>query len=609
MNYRSDIDGLRALAVLSVVLFHFGFPGFYGGYVGVDIFFVISGYLISGIIIDECAEGKFSVVEFYRRRIVRIFPALFAMLGIVVLIGSYVLLPDELLDLGGQVLGASFFYSNAYFFKTANYFGGDSHAKFLLHTWSLSVEEQFYIIWPFLLVFFHKNKSAMKYSVATVAVIFFVLLSQYLVYIDQSFAFYMMPARFWEFAAGAVAVYVVRGNKLNGQASSILGVIGLFAILLPVKFYNEQVVFPGLSALPPCIGTACILATNGRGFVSKFISNRIFTFFGKISYSLYLWHWPVVVFTSVFYFHEVNLVGKVVLFVISVVLGYLSWRFVEQPVRRNAKKIDAKLAFKSASALFILTALVVLLIRQDDGLKLRFDGRQNQMASYISYHGDQKYREGSCFVVQKGEAFDARKCLSVSDKKKNILIVGDSHAAHLWPGFSEKFSDYNILQATHTGCRPLINPQKHGDCEEFYNSFMHDWLKSNRVDVLIMAGRWAKSDMNILPATIDEYKKYAEKLILIGPVPQYVSSLPRLLVWKGDAAVLNAAMLKDAVMLDPLMGNIAVAANVQYVSPISLWCRKNKCRTEINDVPIQFDYGHYTVEGSVGFASMLNSIL
>lgn len=609
MKYRSDIDGLRALAVLSVVLFHFGFPGFYGGYVGVDIFFVISGYLISGIIIDEAESGRFSVVEFYRRRIIRIFPALFAMLVIVALVGSYVLLPDELLDLGGQILGASFFYSNAYFFKTANYFGGDSHAKFLLHTWSLSVEEQFYIVWPFLLVLFHKNRTIRKKGIAAVFVISCILLSQYLVYIDQSFAFYMMPARIWEFAVGTVAVYVARGNKLDDRTSVFLGLIGLLAILIPVKIYNEQVVFPGFSALPPCIGTACVLAVNGRGFASKFISNKVFTFFGKISYSLYLWHWPVVVFASVFYFHELNLVGKVVLFVISVVLGYLSWRFVEQPVRMSAKKINAKLAFKSAGLLFAFALLVVLIVNQDGGLKLRFDGKQNKIATYISYHGDEKYREGSCFVVQKGEVFDAKKCLSISDKKKNILIIGDSHAAHLWPGFKEKFPDYNILQATHTGCRPLIDNRKHGDCEEFYNVFLHDWFKSNKVDILIMAGRWARPDMNILPATIGEYKRYTDKLILMGPVPQYVSSLPRLLVWKGDEAVLNTSMLKDAILLDPQMANIAAKGGVSYVSPISLWCKNGKCLTEIDNVPVQFDYGHYTVEGSIGFAGMLNSIL
>ncbi|EJN08096.1 acyltransferase family protein [Herbaspirillum sp. YR522] len=616
--YRPDIDGLRAVAILPVVLFHIGFPGFFGGFVGVDVFFVISGYLITGIIVRELRQGTFSIADFYRRRVLRIFPALFVMLLVVSVLAALVMLPAELLRYGKSVAATTLFSSNILFYSESGYFAPDSHTKALLHTWSLAVEEQFYLFWPLILMALSTSRqTAIRWGAVIITVVSLGW-SVWLLKHDATATFYLIPTRAWELMAGAL-VAIFPGLPANRRwLREVLAALGLLMILVAIKFYNDSVPFPGAAALLPCVGAAAIIlaGSGGNSLVGRLLSWQPAVFIGKISFSLYLWHWPVIVFTQIGLLREQTWTVKVIELLASFVLGTLSWRYVERPFRHVSAAVPNRQVLGRAGVAIALGLVVGLLYVVPQGWPQRFNEQQLAAARYETYDGDHEYRGGTCFVVGDNQKFDAAQCLQTRSGSPNLLFIGDSHAAHLWPGLQAEAgaAGINVLQATHTGCRPAIADlaQPKGACQKFVSQIVTEWLPAHPVDVVVLAGRWTRADLPGLPKVIAAARQHAKRVVVVGPIQQYVSALPRFLVRASSNQQQAAAqgLASGPFALDPQLREVAVGAGAQYFSLIGALCAQRSCKVTVdNGVPLQFDYGHLTVEGSRYVVGLMMPVL
>lgn len=613
--YRPDVDGLRALAILPVLLFHVGIKGFTGGFVGVDVFFVISGYLITGILSRELKAGHYSIAKFYQMRILRIFPALFVMLAGVAAVACFVLLPDELTRFGQSVMASVGFVSNIYFYLASGYFAPSSKTLPLLHTWSLAVEEQFYLFWPLLLALVYRVAPRKVLWVTIALAVASLVASIIWVRQDPTGAFYLIPTRTWELMIGALLALAPANLLRTRLLAEIAGAIGLLMILYCVARYNNDTVFPAEGALLPCLGAGLIIASGAtyNTWVARGLSLPPIVLIGKISFSLYLWHWPVIVFTDIWLLAQDSMLVKVGVIVVSIVLGYLSWRFVEAPFRTpQARSAAAKFIFGPALGVMAVIAAIGLAVFSLKGFPDRLSPELRTLAAYQAYDGDAHYRRGQCFVVSADVPYDADFCLKMRPGHKHVLLVGDSHAAHLWPGLAAQAPDMDILQATQIGCRPAfpVTPKK-GDkpCQTFFRKMLLDWPGKTKVDAIIIAGRWHHQDLGGLKAELEALPK-GTPVIVVGPIQQYVTSLPRLLVRSEsdhDPSVLVRGRMDEPFEVDKeLRGILASVPGISYVSVVDTLCPDRHCVTMAKPgVPLQFDYGHFTVEGSELFAPRL----
>ena len=358
LTYRPDVDGLRAVAVLLVVFDHIQTRFTTGGYIGVDVFFVISGYLISSLILSEMAAGKFSVVNFYERRIRRIFPALLAMLLGTAVLAYIFYVPSETEAFARSLLAALFSGSNFLFWHQAGYFDAPSAFKPLLHTWSLAVEEQFYIIFPLFLIAVRRwLPNRLRMAIWGITALTFVA-ACFFVRRDPTAAFFFAPLRAWELLIGTIISqhYV---PAIDGKwQRNIAAIAGLLMILVPGTLYTSGTLFPGLAALPPCVGAALIIAAGetGPSVVSRLLAWRPFVFIGLISYSLYLWHWPILVFLQTNYVSTSSSWRlKAGVFAASMVAGTLSWLLVERPFRTGQFRPGRR-------TLFLVTGVAVAVV-------------------------------------------------------------------------------------------------------------------------------------------------------------------------------------------------------------------------------------------------------
>ncbi|MDB4985688.1 MAG: acyltransferase [Myxococcaceae bacterium] len=606
--YRSDIDGLRALAVIPVVLFHLGVPGFWGGFIGVDVFFVISGFLITGIVAQELRASSFSLVEFYRRRVLRIFPALFVMMATVAAIANSSMLPHELARFAKSIAATTLFSSNIAYHLEAGYFAPAAHLKPLLHTWSLAVEEQFYLLWPVIMAACYPFMRRRLWWVAALIAVLSFSFSLWQVAAGPSAAFYLLPARAWELLFGAGLALAPHLRPREGLWSQALGIGSLLAILLPIKFYSDATAFPGLAALPPCLGAALLISIGARSTITyRFLSQPAMVGVGKLSFSLYLWHWPVIVLTHIVLFRESTSLVRLAQFLASFGLGYLSWRYVEQPFRTNMREVSSRNVLIRGSAVMAVAVGASGFVMFYDGLPNRFVGREEHLASYESYDGDAEYRAGSCFVVDSPEkyvAFDSSKCLRRDSSRTSVLLAGDSHAAHLWPGLSAVQPPLSVLQATHTGCRPLAyGAAETNRCKVFFREIIGGWLRENPVELVVLAGRWTRGDLPTLSTTVQMLKAAGQRVAVVGPIPEYVTALPKLMIWAARSDNASATLSDGRASLpfeiDAEMHDMCRRLDVPYVSLINQLCHRSGCQTYAQDgEPLQFDYGHLTVSGS-----------
>jgi hypothetical protein len=493
----------------------------------------------------------------------------------------------------------------------------------LLHTWSLAVEEQFYVFFPLLLAFlFRRNGKWVKAGLGILAISSF-LFSIWAVAYYPSLAFYWPLTRAWELMCGAwLAIGAVPELKspVSQNAASLLG-FGL--ICFSAVRYTSATPFPGISALAPCLGTALVIAagTNGKPLVNRMLSLRPVVFIGLISYSLYLWHWPVIVFHSMglgFEGASVN-AQKLLLGGVSILLGTLSWRFVERPFRSGNKGTSAAKIFRMAALCASVPTLAACVFLLGKGFESRFPPRAITVASYLANPQDfdrWHYRIGSCFITS-GNSFadlDRATCLAPDGAKPNYLIFGDSHAAHLWYGLSTAFPEDRILQATASGCKPFLHHEKgdRKDCIEVMDMVLHDYLPHSHLKAIIIGGDWVDSDIPKIAETLAYIKGLGVEPILFGPAVQYDTPLPRLLaiaIKKSEPKSPEQHELATSRALDLKMAALAKNSwDVKYVSYFDALCNGTDCiEYAAPEVPLQGDVAHFTAPGSVFFAARLKA--
>lgn len=398
MNYRKEIDGLRALAVIPVILFHAGFSTFSGGFVGVDVFFVISGFLITSIILKEIEAGTFSIVNFYERRARRILPALFLVMLVCLPFAWFWLLPDDIRDFSKSVVKVTQFISNIYFYKQTGYFDSENELKPLLHTWSLAVEEQYYLFFPILLLLIWRFSK--QFVLATVALILLgsLFYAESIVDSQQSAAFYLLPSRFWELLIGAMAAFYLsknHGQALDSRGKQILSLIGLTLLFYAIFMFDDTTPFPGAYALVPTFGAAFIILFADRQTVTgKLLGSQISVGIGLTSYSAYLWHQPIFAFARHRMIEEPGALFFSVLVIVTLVLAYLTWRYVETPFR-DKQRFTRKQIFVFSILVSALLISVGNIGRKSDGYPERltvpdhfFQSKESEAATGVC---DKKY--------------------------------------------------------------------------------------------------------------------------------------------------------------------------------------------------------------------------
>jgi peptidoglycan/LPS O-acetylase OafA/YrhL len=619
MDYRREIDGLRALAVLPVILFHAGFETFSGGFVGVDVFFVISGYLITTIILAELERGKFSIVNFYERRARRILPALFLVMLVCIPFAWFWLLPSDMKDFSQSLVAVSVFASNILFWRESGYFDTAAELKPLLHTWSLAVEEQYYVLFPlFLMLFWRLGKRSILVMLGLVFVASLAV-AEWAAYAKPAAAFYLLPTRGWELLVGAfVAFYLSKANRKEfGKAvGEVCGWLGVALILYSVFAYSKATPFPGLYALVPTLGTVLvILFATQQTTVGKFVGNNAFVGVGLISYSAYLWHQPLFAFARQKSLTEPSHTVFLVLSVLSLVLAYSSWRFVEAPFR-SKQLISRKFLFSfSLIGTLFFTALGVF-GHKSDGFSTyyyanRISPSDKEIISFLKYNETPEfkasYRYGSCFYgsqLNSFSYFDKRTCLSISQNNKNILILGDSHSAHLAEAFRSNFGGVNFLQASASGCLPLIPLSGEKRCTDLVNFVFDEFLPSNNLDGIVLSARWKDDDAERFKDTIQFLLKYVPKVYVIGPTVEYKTALPLLLSkFKLYSEYKSSEVLKyvdqSRALLSENLKHILGTTGAVYIPIHQEICSNVDCivRAE-SGKPVVWDYGHYTKDGS-----------
>jgi peptidoglycan/LPS O-acetylase OafA/YrhL len=616
MKYRADIDGLRALAVVPVLFYHVGVPGFSGGFVGVDIFFVISGYLICGMIDADIRGRSFSLGDFYKRRILRILPALFVMFIVTSVLAYVYCLPVELEDYSRSLAGAVASVSNFYFAQTAGYFEAPAETKPLLHTWSLGVEEQFYFIVPLLMLLAYRFAPGRAKLLFAIAATLSFAAALAVSYRNQTFVFYLAPFRAWELALGALlAIGFIPAPEARFWRN-VCGATGLL-LLLGVIFLGSSVPLLLMTSLAS-VGATLVMASSERGIslVGRLLSLSPIVFIGLISYSLYLWHWPLTVFqrTDALFSADSPGSAKLTLIVLSVGIAYLSWKLVELPFRALARETSKTAAFGAAStamaAVFTLCGLTLIV----GGAPSRFPDRAVEIASYLAYDSSTQFRTGHCFLLTNRQQFDAETCMKLDSTRPNYLLVGDSHAAHLWSGLASAMPEVNVMQATASLCRPAVLPGSRYDtrvCRTLMQYVFDDFLVKNKIDKVLLAASWKDEDLPILSTTLEILKSRGVDVTVLGPIVEYDAALPRLLadeILRDSPAMANARRTPGIRERDLAMREMVTARGATYLSVYDAICHDGHCDEFADErVPMQFDAGHLTARGSVEVGRRLSA--
>jgi len=616
--YREDIDWLRAIAVLAVVAFHFEAPAVYGGFVGVDIFFVISGYLIAGIIQSEVQSGTYSFARFYERRVRRLLPALYTMVALTAIPSFHYLLTSERSEFFRSVAAVVTFTSNFFFWFQTGYFDHAAVEKPLLHTWSLAVEEQFYLALPVLLWallrFARNGRVALPVMLGATALASFAL-SIWLMKTDRSAnAFFMSPPRAWEFLIGGILAVEGFPVLRSALAQQIARAIALVLMAIPIFSLRQGPGFPGVNALLPCIGAA-VFIWSGIGVPTRkrgpYSHHNVVRFFGQISYSLYLWHWPLFTFAR---FSKASLVldpfDKLALFALTVAISYLSWRYVEQPFRRRSLAPTRHAAFRSAGL-----ATAVLLVASAGGIVasqtqsgVDFDAK---ILDFYNTH-EPHYRDRGCFALGGEPLGDT--CLAVAPGKTNVLLWGDSLAAHYYDGFGKIAATQavNIMQATQAQCMPTLNTSLQGNasCRSFAGQ-MEAFFRDRKPDHVILSADWLeyarppRFDGMIadLRQTISRLNGMSIAVVLLGPAVQFRNRLPSMLMrtqLRGIDPRPEDFVLPDIFALDQRMkAALPAHETFSYISVVDAICPARQCPLTIDGgIPLAWDHAHLTAEGS-----------
>jgi peptidoglycan/LPS O-acetylase OafA/YrhL len=628
VKYRPDIDGLRAIAVLSVVLYHFGIGGLRGGFVGVDVFFVISGYLITGIIHSELQRGEFTLARFYERRARRIFPALFVVLLATMVAGLWILLPSDLARLGQSSVATILFVSNLQYFRESGYFDSSSEFNPLLHTWSLGVEEQFYLGLPLLLMVVWKFwPRGLGRVLAACAILSFVACVAVQPIVAKA-AFFLSPFRAWELLLGSMlgigAIPRIEGKtRRNGIA-----VVALAALLGAAAFMQSGIDFPGWKAAVPVIATAALLhvGASGGSFVGRLLSWKPLVFVGLVSYSLYLWHWPLLVLAK--YRNAMEPLPPAFslgLCAAAFLLAVGSYYWVEQPFRKSRR--DGVRA-TSGKVFAVSGAVAAVLVSAGIGLKI-YDGLPMRVPEQVAAL-DRERMPVIPFQNCDKELPDTNlgNCVIGSkDAKTRALVWGDSHALAWLPGLDEALSSKGERGslAIMSACAPLLgvtNP-KNLQCSAF-NDEVIEWVRHAKIDRVYLVAAWyawsnsgegyglidiasgRRGNRDVFgPAfgrTVEQLQPLVKEIVVIGPTPGAVKALPYKLAmaeWRDLDMPQAVSRMRNQERARNFWGGVRpYAGSVTLVDPESWFCGKRDCRYEDGGVLLYRDGNHLNSEGA-----------
>ncbi len=654
LPYRADIDGLRAIAILPVVLFHAGVPGLGGGFVGVDVFFVISGYLMCSLITGEMALGKFSLAGFYQRRIRRIFPALFAMMLTCAVVAWFAFMPQELLYFARSMTAASLFASNIQFAKEAGYFDIGAQMKPLLHTWSLAVEEQFYIGFPLLMVLLQRLTPRQIMPVMLVALAASFAASIGVLNQNSTAGFYLSQYRVWELLIGVILGLGAIPELRSETGRQVLAAIGLVLIGIAVFVFTEKTAFPGFAALLPCLGAACIIhARAGNGIVGRLLALRPMVFVGLISYSLYLWHWPIIVFTRYFTDHELTPALRLVVILASLVVAVASWHFVERPFRKGRVLLTGRLLPAMAVLLVGVTAGAGALVVMSGGApgRLPADVRAIYAATYDRSH----FYQAGCFSESdhKGpsdaDVESGRVCAlgDLSDLGPDFLVWGDSHAAAMAPAIDAAAAagGFGGMFAAHASCPPLndVPLATKGDtrrCAAF-NDSVRDLIREKHIPLVFMLAYWPKYvhqselpnqgdyfDASIPPNladyskpvataldnTLAQLKQEGVKVVLVMDVPEMGHFVPEALAkaklegTSPDIAPPLSYIAERQALARSVLEKSAAEYDAMIVDPLPSFCDNARCHASRAGVPLYMDADHITASAAKSLGYLFASV-
>jgi peptidoglycan/LPS O-acetylase OafA/YrhL len=609
LRYRADIDGLRAVAVALVVGFHV-FPEWVtGGYIGVDVFFVISGFLISSIIFKSLDNDEFSYLDFYIRRIRRIFPALILVLVACLVFGWFELTPPDFRSLGKHVVAGAAFLSNIVIMFEAGYFDTAAQLKPLLHLWSLGVEEQFYIFWPLVAAaVWGRTKKVGLWIFALVALSF--LLSLILTPIKPVAAFYLPVTRFWELGIGCAVAYATRHptalfggtsvplhRLVSGRlAGEVYVCTGLTLIAVGALFFDPTTPFPGWRALLPTIGTAMIIAANLQDCkIKKAISNRAMVGLGLISYPLYLWHWPILVAARFLEIDTARLSVRLYIVLASVFAAWATYRFVEIPIRWS--KVPRMIPVTGLCSSLAITGFAGLIIGIQNGVPDRYPEKVRALAAF-SYDLPKESRVRRC-LLDEDQSFQSfqKEC---DDKAPNlalqpsILIWGDSHAAALYAGI-KKIRDagepFRIIQLTASACPPVLgmSVEQRPHCKAI-NDYVFAQIEALRPSVVVMGAFWSHYngsperpliDVARLRRTIQHVRQLGPQVILVGNVPVW-NVLPAKMVvdsWRKSKWLNKSFEHLDvrSMQMNDALRKLVTSLDVTFVSPFEDFCSSEGC--------------------------------
>ena len=616
-KYIPSIDGLRALAVLSVILFH-GFPRFFpGGFIGVDIFFVISGYLITKIIASQAGSNQFSFVDFYSRRIRRIFPALILVFVAVYALGWFVMLPDEFMQLGRHIAAGAGFISNWVYWLEAGYFDEMAELKPLLNLWSLGVEEQFYIFWPcIILILMKSNMGLHKVLIGLVFASF--LLNIIFVKNYQSATFYLPFARTWELGLGGlIAINYFHVNRL-GFNKNLLSILGLCGVIIPIFSISTQSVFPGWAVVSPVLGTALLLYTShSEVLVTRALSMRGLVYLGLISYPLYLWHWPVLSFGRLIKGGELSLLETSFLLLASILLAYATYVLLEKRIRY--------LGAKTVIVLCILMAAIGFqgwntYHREGLGYRLAKNIQipSEQKQDFVKWEKKGMLPTGNC---EPGFIYPEAHVCAQSDgsKEADIVVIGDSHAFSAYWGIAKSYGDQHVVRLLGEGaCLPFIDAARFGQyssCENTINQQI-EWITKNpkiktvfifHRNRLISSSEDSEDFELSAKKTFDQFLASGKQVIYVYSVPELnfepplcVGELPlgRKSPVNSCSYPLQRELGRQSGYRDVINKVLKKYPSIGVYDPTVFLCPKGQCNAVIKNRVMFTDSNHLSESGS-----------
>lgn len=616
MRYRSEIDGLRALAVVPVILFHAGIPLVSGGYVGVDIFFVISGYLITSIILSELEQGKFSIITFYERRARRILPALFLVMAVCLPFAWMWLIPSEFKDFSVSIIGVILFSSNIVFWQTSGYFETATELKPLLHTWSLAVEEQYYVVFPVFLLLVWRFGRRWTASLIGIVVLLSLVCAHLGAFQKPIATFYLLPTRAWELGMGALAaIYLAREGRVDvsQRACQLFSLLGLILIVGSIFFYDQYTPFPSLYTLVPTVGSVLIILFAGtQTLAGSLLARKPMVWIGLISYSAYLWHQPLFALARHRSYHEPGLAVFSLLSVLSLVLGYLSWRYVEAPFRNKERVARAQVFTLSAAGMAIFLAIGAWGV-MSDGFRQRdkWKGIENGFQTQAERGSGDRY----CAAHRIESPLGPITCIigDTSQKPEGVLW-GDSYAGALLIGLHEELKRqgrafYAVLS---DGCVPVENawllPQvdEFGCTKDRQSRLVHAVLQDPSIRKVIWIGGFsgvlkdmpsrhmlidgvpASSELTKrkMLATMKKFKEAGKDVVLVGETPRFSHfaadyAIRRYAATGGNADAVRQQVARETMIASLNQSDLLAEAGAfgRVVNALDLFCDQQRCET------------------------------